>query len=112
MSSKRSATELKTREWYSVAGSSRVLPVCKTGAFPSGSRSLVPEAGFEPALELVLSKRPLPLGYSGNWCSKQDSNLHRMRSKRIVSTDWTIGAWCPMQVTILRRLLTKEAFCH
>lgn len=45
--------------WYSVPGSSRVMAVCRTDAFPSGARSvkrggcapieLVPRAGLEPA---------------------------------------------------------------
>lgn len=65
MSGRRSPDELKTRDWNSVPGSSRVMAVCRTAAFPSGARSVVPGAGFEPAPKLVLSKRPLPLGYPG-----------------------------------------------
>ncbi len=42
------------------------MAACDTAAVPSGSRGVVPEAGVEPAHELLLRQRPLPLGYSGS----------------------------------------------
>ena len=42
------------------------MAACDTAAVPSGSGGVVPEAGVEPAHELLLRQRPLPLGYSGS----------------------------------------------
>jgi hypothetical protein len=52
MSKQRSADELRTQRdtWCSFPGSSRVMSVCKTDAFPSGARSVVCLERFELSL--------------------------------------------------------------
>src|SRR5437016_6121786 len=71
-----------------------VMAACDTAAVPSGSGGVVPEAGVEPAHELLLRQRPLPLGYSGSsgGAPSRIRTCTALGLNELPPTGWAIGA--------------------